>query len=310
MAKFKATVVPLGDHHSPDGVVRATPQRVAHWCRTFRELARAGVRVPVCWGHSGAEPVDEDEFQLSMARHNAGYVTGMTADPDTGALVVEADCPGVAVDAQGRLQHWYRVDGRELQGAIGETSVGLRDWTDGRGRLWRDAPIHVAWQVLPVVHGQRGFASFDNPVLRSDAGPTTRLSTLTFTGGSSAMSFCDDLFDDLDSPEERLVKQYEARQWRQGVRRRLLSLCRRGLSVSAASGVWMSVRGRRGAIALSTDTGVRQRVEAKLDDWEQEFTARSDGRGTLPLTRDQRESVDLLTGARTLVLPRRRGGRC
>src|SRR5262245_17803567 len=189
MARFRALCVPLGTHHSPDGTITATPQRVRHWIDHFHRLRQRGVRVPLAWGHSllSMPCEDEDAFQLSLSKSNAGYITRMFEGAD-GGLWVEGEAPGVSVDpATGNLLHWTRLqDGREVQGSIGELSATIApQWRDGRGEVWRDLVLHVGLVVLPVCGGQSGFERLSSAV-RLPPG-AVRLSTRTCRREGSTM---------------------------------------------------------------------------------------------------------------------------
>lgn len=114
-----------------------------------------GIKVPLAWGHQPkALPAEADrlaESEYHKSRYNAGYVEDLDVTPD-GALEMTGSTPGLQLDpASGSLTD------PEAGTAIQEVSAGIRDWRDGKGRLWKDSLVHVALTPLPVWHGQDGF---------------------------------------------------------------------------------------------------------------------------------------------------------
>lgn len=167
MSVVRKLLLRPGVHHAPQGVLEAPPKRVRNWARTFKEMKKAGLRIPCCWGHQpGAVPADASddaraERQYYLSRYNAGYLEDLVAD---GAANLDAvlDVPGCSLEGD-KLVAWTRLpDGREVKTAVGEVSAAIRDWTDGTGRLWKDAIIHVALTPLPVVGNQTGFRSLSS----------------------------------------------------------------------------------------------------------------------------------------------------
>lgn len=221
MARFKTICVPLGTHSSPDGDVCATPARVRQWAEKFTRMKRAGIRIPIAWGHQpNAIPIeDEAAFQLSISKFNAGYVDALYADPDTGGLALEGDAPGVEVDKAGNLVHWVRLpDGRQVKGAIGEVSAAVNDWRDGKGRLWPDAVMHVALTPLPVCGGQKGLQRLAAPRQTQQSGKRpVFLSTLTQAHWARRTTFPTPTPAELRSAEYRLWAHIAQKRgdWRQ-----------------------------------------------------------------------------------------------
>jgi len=199
MGRFRVLATPLGEHHSPDGVIHVTRPRVQRWVDTWRKLNADGVRFPLTWGHQlqDGHPFDsEDAFQEAMSRRCAGYIEGMEVDPETGGLAIIGNAPGVELADDGSLQYWTKLpSGQLVKGTIREVSSAIHSWTDGKGRHWRDLPIHVGLVTHPVCAGQRGFQPVgDGPVRSNPAGPQpVHLSTLTLRGATTVMT--DDEFD-------------------------------------------------------------------------------------------------------------------
>jgi len=161
MARVTKTILPPGVHHAPQGVLRATPERIRSWADKFRRMKAAGIRVPVCWGHQpGAIPgegEDKARRQFALSRFNAGYLEDLQVGAG-GGLDGVLDIPGAETDEEGNLLTWAQMpDGRKVRCAIKEVSAAIRDWKDGKGREWPDVIMHVALVPLPVVAGQEGF---------------------------------------------------------------------------------------------------------------------------------------------------------
>lgn len=161
MARFVKTLVPCGVHHSPQGRVEVTRDRVRRWVEQWRKMRSGGVKIPIPWGHrrdsvpkEGEE--DDEEEAYRAARYNAGYILDLRQGPD-GSLVMVGEAPALAVDAKGNL-----ID-PELRTAISEVSAGIGDWRDGRGKVWRDVIVHAALTPLPVWAGQDSFRELSSP---------------------------------------------------------------------------------------------------------------------------------------------------
>lgn len=167
VAQFKKVVSAPGTYQTPDGLATVTPERIRHWHDTIHALLREGYKPPISWGHlSKAVPHTEDDTAYWASRFNAGKVIGAEID-GAGQLVLAGDAPGVEVDAAGRLVTQAELpDHRKVKAAIEEVSIGAFDWTDGKGRVWKDAPVHLALTPLPVwvpQGGQPGFEAADLP---------------------------------------------------------------------------------------------------------------------------------------------------
>lgn len=197
MARVRKTVLAVGEHRSPEGVVKATPARLRHWADQFNAMRAAGLKIPVPYGHNTnaipADPNDPNESQFLSSRYNAGYVEALDVTPD--GLVAANDCPGLDTDDSGNLVGWAKLpDGREVKTAIGEVSVGIaKKFTDGTGRVWNDVITHIAVTPHPVWGGQDGFTA-----LGGSRGRVEGLVTLAL-GGATMND--DAIFDDdLDAP--------------------------------------------------------------------------------------------------------------
>lgn len=198
MAKLATVALRPGIHHAPQGPLHATPERMRAWVDKFRAMKADGIRVPCAWGHQpDALPGDAQQRaaqQYYLSRFNAGYIDDLDLD-EQGNIRCKLDIPGCDLTPDGKLASWVRLpDGREVRTAIGEVSAGIRDWTDGRGRLWKDSLIHLALVPLPVMAGQDGFRA-----LATQTGDIHYIGfTLATTGGPNMDP---DKDRDEDTPE-------------------------------------------------------------------------------------------------------------
>jgi hypothetical protein len=164
MASAWVLAIPVGQHHTAQGVLDATAKRVRGWVSTVQEQIANGVRLPVCWSHvAAAMPWNEDDpeaARLAGARYNAGYIRDARIGTD-GGVELQVDVPGAEVDRDGNLLTTVELPGGcKVRGAIGEVSCKLApSWRDGKGRVWKDSIAHLALVPLPVVMSQKGFVA-------------------------------------------------------------------------------------------------------------------------------------------------------
>jgi hypothetical protein len=103
--------------------------RLHRWADVGSAMLDAGVPIPINCDHSDS------------ARDVVGYVREFKVDGDH----LFALCQFIGPDAA-------------LTAARNHVSVGIHpDFTDGQGRRWGEAIIHLALTPVPVVPGQRGF---------------------------------------------------------------------------------------------------------------------------------------------------------
>lgn len=161
LARVTKTILEPGNWRSPQGELRATPERIRRYADQFAAMKAKGIRVPLPWGHQPhALPITPDEIaesEYARSRFNAGYVEDLFVSK-AGKLRAVIDAPGLDADADGNL-----VDPRNGT-AIAEVSPGIAGkWTDGHGQTWEDAILHVALTPLPVQTGQDGFTPLSTP---------------------------------------------------------------------------------------------------------------------------------------------------
>ncbi len=129
--------------------------RLGRWERNFREMADAGIRVPVPWGHS-YDP-----------RDNAGFVEEI--ELRDGSL-------------WGLLNVPHEDDAGKVGSTVRAVSVSINpDFVDGSGRRWGEVIEHVALTNYPVVSKQENF------IQAADDGEGRRAVALELDGGQSTM---------------------------------------------------------------------------------------------------------------------------
>ena len=197
---FEATLVPVGRHHAPQGVVEVTPERSRRWVEMFNRLKADGVRFPMPWGHRlSAIPEEgectDEEYEAALeqraaeeARWNATYIDDLHTD-DAGNLILRA-CPPPGYSV---CPHTKSLINARDGTRISELSAGIGDWRDGRGRQHKDIIIHAALVPLPVVAGQDGFSLATGP--RTLGTSVTYKQTLS-TGSRSMAKTKDDIDDE------------------------------------------------------------------------------------------------------------------
>lgn len=161
--RFQKTIIVPSDYFppGPDGKrfhFPVTPARIKRWAGNLQAMRHAGIRIPVAWGHqSSAKPQDADQREAQLAQFNAGYLDSAIVAPGD-SLVGEFDVPGAELDQDGNVVTEQTLpDGTRVKAAIGEVSMSVNDWQDGKGKVWPDSIIHIALTPLPVWHGQDSF---------------------------------------------------------------------------------------------------------------------------------------------------------
>lgn len=191
MARFKKRVVGSGLYQTPTGPQEVAPSRVKHWHDTIQGMLAAGHKPPLSWGHVRSAVPHPDEHPFWASRYAAGKLTGASLDA-AGDLWVEGDAPGVEIDAEGRLITETTLhDGRKVKASLEEVSIGAMDWTDGSGKTWPDAPIHLALTPLPVwvpLGGQPGFQEIPEDEAKGGAANAVRFGTSTLLARFATMA--------------------------------------------------------------------------------------------------------------------------
>ncbi|HUT25383.1 MAG TPA: hypothetical protein VM492_13650 [Sumerlaeia bacterium] len=131
---FEKELIRVGTwkHPSGDFILSVDNARLARWAAAFREMKRAGVKVPLPYGHS------------YDARDNAGFVEDVWILDD------------------GRLMGLIRAPREEDAARLGTTAMEVSvsitpDYIDGEGKHYGEAIEHVAITNYPVIPAQENF---------------------------------------------------------------------------------------------------------------------------------------------------------
>jgi hypothetical protein len=161
MAKrFKKTIVTEGNHlvSIPGGgrkLVRITSSDLKQWAETGTAMLMAGLKIPAPWKHDlTATPVEVgNDGSPPVPYENAGFweqlVVGVTS---TGKACLEGilEAPGDETDP--------RTPAYQVGNLVRDTSIYARpEFIDGKGRVWRNAPLHIAVCHNPIEAGQENF---------------------------------------------------------------------------------------------------------------------------------------------------------
>lgn len=127
---------------------KVTAERIKNWASIGTTMLKAGLRIPAPINHDfKALPVSIGNNGLTDAAKNQGFWTKLAAKPDEDGIMSlygELEVPDNIADKVGST--------------IQETSIYVRPtWTDGLGRLWKDAPMHIALVNNPIEPNQSNF---------------------------------------------------------------------------------------------------------------------------------------------------------
>lgn len=118
-----------------------TPDRLRRYAATFAEMRGNGLRIPAPWRHDKSAPLSQE---VKDSRDYGGYWEETWIDND-GSLYGKLDAP-LAADAE------------KIGATVTEVSPYiLPEWTDGKGRKYDDAMLHIALVQHPVEPGQTNF---------------------------------------------------------------------------------------------------------------------------------------------------------
>lgn len=138
----------------PDGTSRReviTPERIKQWAETANKMLDSGLKIPAPINHDfEALPIVVGSDGLADASKNAGFWTRFFSKEEDGRTVLYGalEVPDALADKVGKT--------------IQETSIYVRpEFKDGLGRVWKDAPMHVALVNHPVEPGQDNFQPDD-----------------------------------------------------------------------------------------------------------------------------------------------------
>jgi hypothetical protein len=128
-------------------VEEVSPQRINSWANTANKMIQAGLKIPAPINHDFQSlPVTVGPDGLSDAAKNSGFWTKFFTKQENGhtALYGHLEVPDALSEKVGQT--------------ITETSIYVRPtFTDGLGREWKDAPMHVALVNNPIEPDQSNF---------------------------------------------------------------------------------------------------------------------------------------------------------
>jgi len=140
-----------------------TPERMQKWVANFHSMKAAGIHVPAPWAHveevkKGRKTVKQlvqpvvvgPGGTLASSADNAGFWEELAYDPINEVLVGEVEAPGDTDDPN--------TPAGKLGTTVKETSIHVvPKWTDGKGRTWDEAPLHIACVTHGIEPGQSNF---------------------------------------------------------------------------------------------------------------------------------------------------------
>lgn len=147
MAKFKKTILRVGQYRSLDGTVKVTPSRLRHWVNQFKQFSQAGNVVPVSFDHAteedGLTPLSVNEFR--SAQNTVGRLHDLRLSQDGKAAEMVLDIADPKAVQLARSNHVF------------VSPVLCQRWRDGRGNNYRDLWSHVDIVNHPVDSSQTPF---------------------------------------------------------------------------------------------------------------------------------------------------------
>ena len=122
--------------------VPITKDRILSMAATGNAMLEAGLKISAPFAHKDEDgivpkPLRDGEKGSWNSAINGGYWNKFEVDPEDGGLIGFVDCPGDEKD--------LNTPAGKVGTTIQETSVFLiPEWTDGNGKVWKDALWHVA----------------------------------------------------------------------------------------------------------------------------------------------------------------------
>lgn len=155
MVHLRKSVLSVGKHHSPDGVVDVTPQRLQHFANVFGRMKDKGLTVPVDWDHATdvkqAQPLSLGDYKKQRsAKNTVGKLDHVALSPDGNSLSITLDVEDKTAAAKAAANTVYI------------SPVIFDKWTDGDGETFNDCFTHVDIVNWPVDHKQTPFETVTN----------------------------------------------------------------------------------------------------------------------------------------------------
>ena len=155
MVHLRKSVLSVGTHRSPDGVVNVTPQRLQHFANVFGRMKDKGLTIPVDWDHatdvSKAVPLSMGDYRKQRsAKNTVGKLDHVALSPDGQSLSITLDVEDKAAAEKAAANTVYI------------SPVIFEKWTDGDGETFNDCFTHVDIVNWPVDHKQTPFETVNN----------------------------------------------------------------------------------------------------------------------------------------------------
>lgn len=156
---FKKLILSVGEHHSPDGTVVVTTDRLHHWANEFSRMKNAGQVVPAHWDHSSdieeLTPISMDVFDrprkdmFDAKQRSAAMSVGKLAD-----FKVAADGQSAEIVLETLTDS---ATEKVNANAVYVSPVIFPEWQDGRGNTYTDCITHMDLVNWPVDSRQGPF---------------------------------------------------------------------------------------------------------------------------------------------------------
>lgn len=157
MPRVVKEILPEGSFRvrTPEGYIKDKfdKPRLERIANTANQMIGAGLAIPMPIGHRDeAIPIELDITKSANPVENNGYWGGYFVDNSNGVATLYgwADLEGSEEDKTSP----YYVAKHKIKEV---SSRFLSEYTDGKGRTWKDATLHTALVLHPVVPGQKGF---------------------------------------------------------------------------------------------------------------------------------------------------------
>ena len=141
--RFTKSILGVGKHHSPDGVLDVTPARLKHWAKQHARLTAANQIIPIDWDHPASEA---DMKPLSLAEYkkkrSAKTTVGKLAKFD---LAADGQSATLTFDVPDKLAQQKAADN-----IIFASPIIAPHWQDGDGNRYEDCIVHADFVNHPV----------------------------------------------------------------------------------------------------------------------------------------------------------------
>lgn len=153
MAKrYKKSILKVGLHRSPDGIVEVTPRRLRHWAKTHKRLSDAGLKIPVHWDHSTEEektiPMSAKDWtpdKMRSARDTVGHMKDFKLSSDGKQAEITID-----------LHRKSAIESAD-NNTVFVSPIIRPEFRDGAGNVYSDVIATCDFVDHPVDHKQGPF---------------------------------------------------------------------------------------------------------------------------------------------------------